>query len=109
MPIIEEGQKVDFFSRQVLTSWNIHGGRWVEHFMGGLRYQVEHHLFANMARPNLRAARLVVRRFCAEQNVPYTETTLLRSYSIVVRYLNDVGLTARDPFACPMVQQYRTR
>ncbi|WP_372444282.1 hypothetical protein [Curtobacterium flaccumfaciens] len=46
-------------------------------------------------------------RFCAEQNVPYTETTLLRSYAIVVRYLNEVGLAARDPFACPMVQQYR--
>lgn len=109
MPIIEAGQKVDFFSRQVLTSRNIHGGRWVEHFMGGLNYQVEHHLFPNMPRPNLRAARLLVKQFCAEQNVPYTETTLLRSYGIVVRYLNEVGLAARDPFACPMVQQYRTR
>lgn len=108
MPIIEPGRKVDFFSRQVLTSRNIHGGRWVEHFMGGLNYQVEHHLFPSMARPNLRAARVLVKEFCAEQNVPYTETTLLRSYGIVVRYLNDVGLAARGPFDCPMVQQYRT-
>jgi len=107
MPIIEEGRKVDFFSRQVLTSRNIRGGRWVEHFMGGLNYQVEHHLFPNMPRPNLRAARLVVRRFCAEHDVPYTETSLIRSYSIVVQYLNRVGLAAGDPFACPMVQQYR--
>jgi fatty acid desaturase len=107
MPIIEAGQKVDFFTRQVLTSRNIHGGRWVEHFMGGLNYQIEHHLFPNMARPNLRAARLLVKQFCDEHNVPYTETTLLRSYGIVVRYLNEVGLAARDPFACPMVQQYR--
>jgi fatty acid desaturase len=109
MPVLEAGQKVDFFSRQVLTSRNIHGGRWVEHFMGGLNYQVEHHLFPNMARPNLRAARLVVRRFCADHDVPYTETNLIRSYAIVVRYLNRVGLAARDPFACPMVQRYRTR
>ncbi|MDB6428753.1 acyl-CoA desaturase, partial [Curtobacterium sp. 20TX0008] len=36
-----------------------------------------------------------------------TETTLLRSYGIVVRYLNRVGLAARDPFACPMVTQLR--
>jgi fatty acid desaturase len=107
MPIIEHDQKVDFFSRQVLTSRNIHGGRWVEHFMGGLNYQVEHHLFPNMARPNLRKARLLVREFCAERDVPYTETGLIDSYAIVVRYLNRVGLAARDPFDCPMVQQYR--
>jgi fatty acid desaturase len=107
MPIIEDGQKVDFFSRQVLTSRNIHGGRWVEHLMGGLNYQVEHHLFPNMARPNLRAARLVVRQFCAEHDVTYTETSLLHSYAIVVQYLNRVGLAASDPFACPAAQQYR--
>ncbi|WP_442855004.1 fatty acid desaturase family protein [Curtobacterium sp. Leaf261] len=107
MPIIEHDQKVDFFSRQVLTSRNIHGGRWVEYFMGGLDHQVEHHLFPNMARPNLRAARILVREFCAERDVPYTETSLVHSYVIVVRYLNRVGLAARDPFACPMVEQYR--
>ncbi len=41
--------------------------------------------------------------------MPYTETTLMRSYVIVVRYLNDVGLAARDPpFDCPMVQRFRS-
>jgi fatty acid desaturase len=53
MPVIEHDQKVDFLSRQVLTSRNISGGRFVTHFMGGLNHQVEHHLFPNMARPNL--------------------------------------------------------
>jgi hypothetical protein len=38
---------------------------------------------------------------------PYTETTLLRSYGIVIEYLNRVGLAARDPFDCPMAGQYR--
>lgn len=109
MPIIEEGQKVDFFSRQVLTSRNSHGGRWIEHFMGSLNYQVEHHLVPNMLRPNLRAARLVVQQFCTEHDVPPTETSLIRSYVIVVQYLNRVGLAARDPFPCPIVQHYRIR
>ncbi|OIH99553.1 MULTISPECIES: acyl-CoA desaturase [unclassified Curtobacterium] len=107
MPVIEPGRRVDFFSRQVLTSRDIGGGAWVEYFMGGLNHQVEHHLFPNMARPNLRAARDIVRRYCAEQGVPYTETTLVRSYVIVVRFLNEVGLAARDPFACPMVERLR--
>ena len=32
---------------------------------------------------------------------------LLRSYGIVIRYLNRVGLGARDPFACPLVAELR--
>jgi fatty acid desaturase len=109
MPVIEHDQKVDFLSRQVLTSRNISGGRFVTHFMGGLNHQVEHHLFPNMARPNLRAAKVLVQEHCAALGVPYTETTMFRSYGIVVRYLNRVGLAARDPFACPMVEQFRVR
>ena len=37
----------------------------------------------------------------------YTQTTLLSSYRIVVRYLNTVGLMAPEPYACPMVRQHR--
>jgi fatty acid desaturase len=73
--------------------------------MGGLNYQIEHHLFPSMARPNLRKARLLVRQHCQTNDVPYTETTLVRSYGIVVRYLNRVGLAARDPFDCPLAGQ----
>ena len=39
--------------------------------------------------------------------VPYTETTLLHSYAIVIAYLNRVGLAARDPFDCPLAGQLR--
>ncbi|MGZ4553070.1 MAG: acyl-CoA desaturase, partial [Mycobacteriaceae bacterium] len=44
---------------------------------------------------------------CAAHGVAYTETSLLQSYGIVVRYLNRVGLKERDPFTCPLVQRYR--
>ena len=107
MPVIAEGARLDFFSKQVRTSRNIRGGWWATWLMGGLNYQVEHHLFPSMARPHLSRARLVVRDFCATHDVPYTETSLLRSYAIVIEYLNRVGLAARDPFDCPMVGQYR--
>jgi len=109
MPIIAHDARVDFFGRQVLTSRNVQGRGWVSYFMGGLNYQVEHHLFPSMARPNLKAARLLVREHCAKNDVPYTETTILRSYGIVIRYLNRVGLAASDPFACPMVGELRIR
>lgn len=107
MPVIAEGARLDFFSKQVRTSRNIRGGWWATWLMGGLNYQVEHHLFPSMARPHLAKARLVVKEHCATLDVPYTETSLWRSYAIVIAYLNRVGLAARDPFDCPVVSEHR--
>jgi fatty acid desaturase len=101
MPQIPKEMKVDFLRRQVMTSRNIRGGVFMDHFMGGLNYQVEHHLFPSMARPKLQKAAKMVREFCAEKKISYTEAGLFESYGIVVRYLNEVGLSARDPFDCP--------
>ena len=107
MPVIAEDAKLDFFSKQVYTSRNIRGGWWATWLMGGLNHQVEHHLFPSMPRPHLSKAREIVRDHCEALDVPYTETSLLRSYAIVIEHLNRVGLAARDPFDCPMAAQYR--
>ncbi|SDU21081.1 fatty acid desaturase family protein [Jiangella alkaliphila] len=108
MPIVPASMKVDFLRRQVLMSRNISGGPVTDLAMGGLNYQIEHHLFPSMPRPNLRRAQPIVREFCERHGVAYTETSLVGSYRIVVQYLNDVGLKARDPFQCPLTAQYRT-
>jgi fatty acid desaturase len=108
MPIVPHDAKIDFLRRQVLMSRNIRGGRVVDVAMGGLNYQIEHHLFPSMPRPNLRAARRIVRQYCDTHRVDYTETTLVRSYAVVVHYLNEVGLAARDPFQCPLTLEYRS-
>jgi hypothetical protein len=34
---------------------------------------------------------------------------LMRSYGIVIGYLNKVGLAARDPFDCPEANNMRRR
>ncbi|MCU1533143.1 MAG: acyl-CoA desaturase [Arthrobacter sp.] len=102
MPVLPADSRVDFFSRQVLTSRNISGGRFMDILLGGLNRQAEHHLFPDMARPQLDKAAVIVREYCAKHQVPYTETTLLQSYGIIVRYLNDVGLAAGRHFECPM-------
>jgi fatty acid desaturase len=107
MPQLPHESKVDFLRRQVLTSRNIRGGTLMDTFMGGLNYQVEHHLFPNMARPNLRKAQEITKEYCETHNILYTETSLVESYRIVVEYLNKVGLAARDPFDCPMTQRFR--
>jgi fatty acid desaturase len=108
MPIVPKDANIDFLRRQVLMSRNVRGaGMGVA--MGGLNYQIEHHLFPSMPSANLRLARPIVQQYCAERGITYTETTLVRSYAIVVRYLNRVGFGHRDPFECPVTAQFRTR
>jgi fatty acid desaturase len=107
MAIIAPDARLDFFTKQVRTSRNIRGGWWATWLMGGLNHQIEHHLFPSMARPHLSRARVVVREMCETLDIPYTETSLGRSYLIVIAYLNRVGLAARDPFDCPTRVQMR--
>jgi fatty acid desaturase len=107
MPLVSAKLKLDFLRRQVLMSRNISGGPLISVFMGGLNYQIEHHLFPSMARPYLRKAQPLVAAYCAAQGVPYTRTTLWQSYRIVIGYLNTVGLRGKDPFLCPLVAQRR--
>ncbi len=107
MPFLGRDATLDFLRRQVLMSRNIRGGWLVDLAMGGLNYQVEHHLFPNMPRANLARAQPLVRAFCRDRGITYTETTLVASYARVVTYLNEVGLSARDPFTCPFVDAHR--
>ncbi|TXR58310.1 acyl-CoA desaturase [Quadrisphaera setariae] len=107
MPIIARGARTDFLSRQVLTSRNVTGGVWVDFAMGGLNRQVEHHLFPSMPRPNLRRVQPLVRAFCVERGIVYTEQTLVGSYRSIITHLNEVGLKAGDPFTCASAAQLR--
>ena len=107
MPIVPADVKLDFLSKQVRTSRNIRGGVWMSALMGGLNFQVEHHLFPSMPRPHLRAARALVREHCRALDVPYTETNLAGAYRSVLAYLDRVGLARRDPFDCPAARGMR--
>ena len=107
MPLIPKDSRIDFLRRQVLTSRNIGGGKWVDVLMGGLNHQVEHHLFPSMPRASLRRAKPIVEAYCREHNIPYVQVSLPKSYAIIVKYLNTVGKHDRDPFNCPMTALYR--
>ncbi|WP_410653438.1 fatty acid desaturase family protein [Amycolatopsis sp. cmx-4-54] len=91
MPILSGDTELDFLRKQVLTSRNVRGGRIVDVALGGLNYQIEHHLFPSMPSPHLRRARPIVQRYCDEIGVPYHETGLIESYSLALRSLHDAG------------------
>ncbi|MGI9093346.1 MAG: fatty acid desaturase family protein, partial [Mycobacteriales bacterium] len=97
MPLVPASMKVDFLRRQVLMSRNIRGGRLIDFMMGGLNYQIEHHLFPSMPRPNLRRAQAIIRAYCHEQGISYREDSLLASYAQTLSHLADVGSAAHSP------------
>jgi fatty acid desaturase len=95
MPTLTEADQLDFVRRQVLTSRNVRGSRFVDALLGGLNYQIEHHLFPSMPRPNLRHAQPLIRAFCQQHALPYTEASLFGSYTEAVRHLHAVGAPLR--------------
>lgn len=95
MPTLSGDDRPDFLRRQVLTSRNVRGGWFTDVALGGLNYQIEHHLFPNMPSPQLRQAQPIVRQHCEELGVSYLETSLITSYSQALRSLHDAGAPIR--------------
>ncbi len=95
MPMLDADQSGDPLLRQVLTSRNIRGGPFTDAALGGLNYQIEHHLFPSMPRANLRRAQPVVQRFCSERGIPYLECSAFASYAAVIGHLHEVGAGLR--------------
>ena len=100
MPILDADDQSDFLRRQALTSRNVRGGGLTDFALGGLNYQIEHHLFPSMPRPNLRRSQALIEAFCKQQDVPYCQSSLAGSYAQALRHLNAVGRPAR-PGAAP--------
>jgi fatty acid desaturase len=100
MPIIESAAEAGFARRQVVTARNVSGG-WLTTFMlGGLNYQIEHHLFPSMPRPNLRRVQGLVRDFCAATELGYSEESFVETFRQITRHMSDAGVaSARRPAA----------
>jgi fatty acid desaturase len=96
MPTLTGEQELDFLRRQVLTSRDVRGSVLVDVAMGGLNYQIEHHLFPNMPSPNLRRAQPIIENYCAHIGVRYEQTGLIDSYTRALRHLHQVGAPIRS-------------
>jgi fatty acid desaturase len=91
MAMLAADDRTDYLRRQVLTSRNVRGGWLTDFALGGLNYQIEHHLFPSMPRPNLRRSQALIREFCQQHGVPYSQTSLVDSYAQALRHLHTVG------------------
>jgi fatty acid desaturase len=98
MPILDAADRSDFLRRQVLTSRNVRGGWFTDLALGGLNYQIEHHLFPSMPRPSLRRSQPLIKEFCQQRGLPYCEASFGDSYAQALRYLNTIG---RPPHLVP--------
>ncbi|WP_100446097.1 fatty acid desaturase family protein [Glycomyces xiaoerkulensis] len=103
MPLIGDDSNLDFLRKQVLTSRNVRGGRFTDLALGGLNYQIEHHLFPAMASPFLRQARPIVREYCDEKGIDYCETGFLASHVEALRSMHASGEPIREGRAAARV------
>ena len=97
MPIVDPALGMSFVRRQVITSRNVAGGWFTNVALGGLNFQIEHHLFPSMPRPNLSRAQSIVRAFCLDNDLTYCEDSLTGSYRQTIRNLRAGALAAAQP------------
>jgi fatty acid desaturase len=97
MEMPDEDSNWGHLEKQVLTSRNVNGHPVTDWMMGGLNYQIEHHLFPSMPRANLRRAQPIVREYCERIGLPYTSTGLIDSYAEGLRHMHEVGRELRRP------------
>ncbi len=101
MPLIPSDRAMGFARRQVVSARNITGGPFTTFMLGGLNFQIEHHLFPTMPRPNLRHAQNLVRQFCAASELDYCETSFSESFRRIIRHLAASGRTVALAGALP--------
>jgi fatty acid desaturase len=102
MPIIDRDTDMSFARRQVITARNVTGGWFITLMLGGLNYQIEHHLFPSMPRSNLVKAQSIVQAFCLEHDLPYRQDSLVGSYRQALRHLGGAG-AGKDSIPCTSI------
>ena len=107
MPVIESATVAGFARRQVTTARNITGGRFTDFMLGGLNYQIEHHLFPSMPRPSLRQAQGLVRDFCVATDLGYREESFAGSFRQIIHHLSGAGTAASRQPPAALLPDYR--
>ena len=96
MEVFDADNHPGFAELQVRTTRNVHDNYLNGWFMGGLHYQVEHHLFPMIPRHNLYKVRDEVVALCKKHKVPYRCTGLWEGTIEVLSYLGNVTKTLNE-------------
>ncbi|KAI9485643.1 MAG: delta-6-fatty acid desaturase [Benjaminiella poitrasii] len=90
MPVIseEKAEKMEFFEIQVVTGRDVSMSALGDWFMGGLNYQIEHHVFPNMPRHNLPKVKPMVKSLCQKYNIHYHDTSFFKGTLEVLQTLD---------------------
>ena len=95
MPVLEKDTQMGFMRQQIITSRNVKAHPITDFIYGGLNCQIEHHLFPNMPRNNLRKAQTIVKDFCRTHSISYHETSVLGSQKEIVGHLHRLSAPLR--------------
>ena len=91
MPILKSGTQMDYVRQQVITARNINAHPVNDFLYGGLNYQIEHHLFPNMPRNQLKKSQGAVKEFCGANSISYHEVSAFRSLVELETYLHRIA------------------
>ena len=94
-PILDSSVEYGFLERQVITSRNLKQGPIVDYVFGPLGSQIEHHLFPDIPRNQLRRAAGPVKSYCDSHSIPYHETSVYDALAEVFSHLHKVGRQLR--------------
>ncbi|KAI9094656.1 fatty acid desaturase-domain-containing protein [Phlyctochytrium arcticum] len=97
MPIYSQADaaKLNFYQLSILTGRDVYSNVFSDWFTGGLNLQIEHHMFPNVPRHNLKYIVPHVRKLCVKHNVPFHETSIVEGLVEVVDRLATVSKQAR--------------
>ncbi len=91
MPVIAKDHKLSFLEQQVMTSRNIIGSAITDFVYLGLNYQIEHHLFPDCPRNNLKKIRPYIMDLCRKMNLEYTEVGIIETNRIILAELASIA------------------
>jgi fatty acid desaturase len=95
----DKNSRIGFLWRQVPTARNVKNPWLFDFWFGGLNYQIEHHLFTDMPQNKLREAQKIVKIFCKDHDIPYSETGFFQTYKEILEYLRAVSAPLRQKIA----------
>jgi fatty acid desaturase len=84
--------RADFFLRQIIGTVNFPThGEFGDFLVGGMNYQIEHHLWPDLPLRQYQRARPLLKAICAKYGVPYKEEPIFRRVWITLRLMAGAG------------------